>query len=72
MRRCDGGAALWKDDREREKKIQIHQNAAISSADQGSSDEEVSLIGTHPFKKKKKVPYAWKCRDYERWESLKT
>lgn len=41
---CDEGASLWKDDRE---KIKIHQKAAISSTDQGSSDEEVGLIGAH-------------------------
>lgn len=41
---CDGGASLWEDDKER---LKIHQNAAISSTDQGSSDEEVGLIGTH-------------------------
>lgn len=43
---------MWKDDRE---KIKIHQKAAISSTDQGSSDEEVGLI--RPINKKK-VPYA--------------
>lgn len=41
---CDGGASLWEDDKER---LKIHQNAAVSSTDQGSSDEEVGLIGTH-------------------------
>lgn len=41
---CDGGASLWEDDKER---LKIHQNPAISSTDQGLSDEEVSLIGTH-------------------------
>lgn len=41
---CDGGASLWGDDKER---LKIHHNAAISSTDQGSFDEEVGLIGTH-------------------------
>lgn len=36
----DGGASLWEDDKE---KIKIHQNGAISSTDQGSSDEDVGL-----------------------------
>lgn len=40
----DGGASLWEEDGER---LNIHQNTAISSNDQGSSDEEVGLIGTH-------------------------
>lgn len=40
---CDG-ASLWVDDKE---SLKIHQNTAISSTDQGLSDEEVGLTGTH-------------------------
>lgn len=40
---CDG-ASLCEDDKER---LKIHQNAAISSTDQGLADEEVGLTGTH-------------------------
>lgn len=38
------GVSLREDDKER---LKIHQNTAISFSDQGLSDEEVGLTGTH-------------------------